>query len=182
MSAPSIESIVSSKCPYCGVVSFWTDTYDDFELHRAHYEKSPIQFLPGIDVGAWRPGVEIRIKGRVGQITRKDLTEFRVFPQLCLGCRRLFVAHLSVRNVADVRHYEEVVRPVSPPKHDKDEVLPKWGMMAFGMSQFVDEVKAIRNPMVRGAVIRRVSASVEIRDASGKSVWDDVPAPPEPPQ
>ncbi len=182
MTERAIESVQSARCPVCQRTTYFTDSYDDFEAHHARFEKSEVVYNPGVDVGAWRPSVEVRIKGRVGHLARKDLTEFRVFPILCGGCHKMFVAFVSVVNVAEVRHYEEVVRPVTPPRFDKDEVLPKWGMQGTSVSDFVRAVKGIRNPMVRGAVIRKVRAAMEVRNASGKSVWDDVPAPPEPPQ
>ncbi len=171
MSAPTIESIASVMCPACQRYTYFTDNYDDFEAHHAHFEKSEVEWQPGVDVGAWRPIVDIRINGRDVQLTRKDLAVFRVYPILCLGCNKRFVAHLTVTNLTAVRHYEEVTRKLRPPDAASPAIQPKWGMRGFSVSEFVTEVRGIKNRMVRAAVARRMMAVMDVRNAQQQSEW-----------
>jgi hypothetical protein len=154
-----ITSVQSVLCPGCSQALFFTDVYDDFELHHRDFPQSEVLYQGGIDMGAWRPGLQLRVKGRLARVTRTDLSAFYVYPLLCPKCHKMMVAHLFVTNAADVQRYEETVRPQFPPKREGDEVEPKWGMVAFGPRAFLDELREIRNPMVRAAVIRKLQAA-----------------------
>jgi hypothetical protein len=153
-----IYSLQAVKCPSCSTVFTFTDSYDDFEEHHRRYPTSQVGYLPGIEMGSWRPVLELKVKGRSAKIQRDDMA-FPVFPVLCMQCRKVYFAHLFVTNAAAVQKYEEFVRPKFPPKRDGDEVVPDWGMVGFTPVQFLDELAAIRNPMVRAAAVRRIQGA-----------------------
>lgn len=169
-------------CPVCQRYTYFTDIHEDFEAHHARYEQSEVEWQPGVDVGSWRPILETRINGKDVVLSRKDLSVFRVYPILCRGCRKTFVAHLTVVNLEAVRHYEEVTRKIRPPDAAAPPIEPRWGMRGFTVSEFVAEVKAIKNPVVRASVSRRMRAVMDVHSQPGVSVWEEVPAPPEPDQ
>ena len=158
-SEPNITSIQSVNCPACAAALFFTDSYEDFERHHKTHPQSEVMYQGGIDMGSWRPGLQLRVKGRIARVVRTDLNALYVYPIMCPHCRKIMVAHLYVTNAADIQHYEEMVRPKYPPKHDWDEVTPKWGTLAFTPVDFLNELKEIRNPMVRAAVVRKLQAA-----------------------
>jgi len=155
----SFDSLLGTACPFCGTGVFWTDDPEEYHRHHEQYTASELLFVEGIEGGGWRPSVEIKVRGRVGRLTRDDLLSTRIYPVQCTSCRKVFVAHLGVTNRAEVEHYETAVRPNSPPRREGDEVLPKWAMVGYPPRAFVEEVNAIKNPLIRSGLIRRLNGS-----------------------
>ena len=151
--------VLTASCPFCGYGIFFTDNPEEHAQHHQEFEKSDLVLVASVDGGGWKPSVEIQVRGRVGRLTRDDIPSVAIYPMQCPACKKVLVAHLGVTNRERVEHYENNVRPYHPPLKQGDEVLPAWAIVGYTPRDFVAEVNNIKNPMIRGGLVRRLDAS-----------------------
>jgi hypothetical protein len=152
-------AIKGVNCPSCRRAYFFVDTKADFaELKREHPD-TEVELHDGIDVHGWTATRELTIGGRTLRFTRRDMLGNRIYPVVCDGCRTVYFARHDIVNLAEVEKYERTVRPYRPPSPASPPVEPTWGFRGQSVADFVKDVHAIRNPVMRSFVVRAVRAA-----------------------
>jgi hypothetical protein len=130
----------------------------EYSAHRALFPRAGVVMRVAVDMAGWRPQRELIIAGKRLLFRRTDLLGFQVWPMRCERpeCSKVFVAYNDIINMAAVVHYETHIRPHHP---ERPPVLPVYGMVAHTPGDFAKEVAAIRNPLIRDAVLRRLNGA-----------------------
>lgn len=151
MPASPVLSGKGVNCPYCRAPRFWTDSPEDYERLKKETAggKSPLELDVGVDVGRWSD--------------RKDIAVNKVYPMLCGGCQRVFVARLGILNAEEIRKKTEFLT-FNPPTASEAAAgvgIPRerWGYIGYSISDFAEMVRSIKNDFLREAVLRKLDAA-----------------------
>jgi len=157
VSAAAVPPPLSTSCPSCRLSVYFLDE-PELSAHRSVFQNAGVVRRVGVDMAGWRPQRELVVAGKRILLRRADLLAFTVFPMRCdrPACGKVFVAYNDVTNMANVVHYETHVRPYHP---ERPPVLANYGLVAHTPGEFAKDVAGIKNPLIRDAVLRRLTGA-----------------------